>query len=289
MYPLLALAAPVETVAVPSWPSKAHPATEQPAPTATPTPTGQPFVIGSSVGGRPLQVFRFGAGPSERLIVAGIHGGYEWNTVLLADALIAHLRDGSIQVPAGVSLFILRSLNPDGEARSRGYAGRANDNGVDLNRNWPTTWQPDWNRAGCWNYLPITAGIHPLSEPETAALLSFIVEHDFQAVISYHSAALGIFPGGDPPNPESTRLAEALAAVTDYPYPPLNYGCEYTGQFADWSSAQGIAAVDLELSTHDSIDLWVNLEVLRTFLAFEPTSDGPPTPPSPRNPIRAPE
>jgi predicted deacylase len=272
------MAGPVETADVPESISAAPPDPPVPSPTAAPTPNELPIVIGESVGGRPLEVFRFGIGPRELLIVAGIHGGYEWNTILLADALIAHLRDGSVEVPPDVSVYVLRALNPDGQHRSRGYAGRANENGVDLNRNWPTNWQPDWNRAGCWSYLPITAGTHPLSEPETSALLAFIVDHDFQALISYHSAALGIFPGGAPASAESTRLAEAIAAVTEYPYPPLDYGCEYTGQFADWASAQGLAAVDLELSTHDSIDLWVNLAVLRTFLAFERQPSETPTP-----------
>jgi predicted deacylase len=251
--------------------------TEAVEPTATPslatptaTPEGVPMVIGTSVAGLPLEVFRFGTGPRELLIVAGIHGGYEWNTILLADALIANLRDGSVVVPQGVTLYLLRALNPDGYARSHGYEGRANENGVDLNRNWPLNWHPDWNRAGCWNYLPIGAGAHPLSEPETAALLAFILDHDFHALISYHSAALGIFPGGQPATEDSLRLAEAIAAVTEYSYPPREYGCEYTGQFADWAAAQGIAAVDVELSTHDSIDLWVNLSVLETFLSFEP-------------------
>jgi predicted deacylase len=238
------------------------------APTAT--PEGEPLVIGTSVAGLPLEVFRFGTGPRELLLVAGIHGGYEWNTVLLADALIANVRDGSVVVPQEVTLYILPDLNPDGYARSHEYEGRANENGVDLNRNWPLNWHPDWNRAGCWNYLPIGAGAHPLSEPETAALLAFILDHDFRGLISYHSAALGIFPGGQPATDGSLRLAEAIAAVTEYPYPPREYGCEYTGQFADWAAAQDIAAVDVELSTHDSIDLWVNLSVLETFLSFDP-------------------
>ena len=252
-------------------PSDANERTATPSP-ATPsaTPEGVPMVIGTSVAGLPLEVFRFGTGPRELLIVAGIHGGYEWNTILLADALIANLRDGSVPVPQEVSLYFLRDLNPDGYARSHGYEGRANENGVDLNRNWPLNWHPDWNRAGCWNYLPIGAGAHPLSEPETAALLDFILDHDFRALISYHSAALGIFPGGQPATDDSLRLAEAIAAVTEYPYPPRENGCEYTGQFADWAAAQGIAAVDVELSTHDSIDLWVNLSVLQTFLSFDP-------------------
>lgn len=245
-------------------------------PTATvlaPTPTvgeGLPFVIGTSVGGRPLEVFRFGTGPRELLIVAGIHGGYEWNTIALADELIALLRAEPQRVPLDVTLYLLRAINPDGEARSHGYEGRANDNGVDLNRNWPVNWHLDWNRTYCWHYLPITAGDSPLSEPETAAVMQFILDHDFRGVISYHSAALGIFPGGSPPDTASQRLAVALAAVSGYQYPPRDYGCEYTGQFADWAVSQGIPAVDVELTNHTDTDFEINVEVLGTFLHWRP-------------------
>jgi len=58
--------------------------TATPLPTSTPTPTPQSqgmFIIGFSVSGRPLEVYQFGSGPSERLIVAGVHGGNEWNTI----------------------------------------------------------------------------------------------------------------------------------------------------------------------------------------------------------------
>jgi hypothetical protein len=169
-------------------------------------------------------------------------------------------------VPRRISLYVLPALNPDGEARSHGWAGRANANGVDLNRNWPSNWQADWPKAGCWNYLPISGGTAPASEPEVAALMAFVLDREIEALISYHSAALGIFPGGQPPQPDSIRLAELVAEVTPYPYPPLDHGCLFTGQFADWAGDQGIAAIDLELSTHGSTDFEINLEVLEVFL-----------------------
>jgi predicted deacylase len=247
------------------------PAAATPGPGATPTVAeGLPEVIGTSVAGRPLEVFRFGSGPRELLIVAGIHGGYEWNTIALADELIELLRREPERVPPEVTLYLLRAINPDGEARSHGYEGRANENGVDLNRNWPVNWHLDWDRTYCWHYLPITAGEHPLSEPETQAVLRFILDHEFDGVISYHSAALGIFPGGSPPDTASARLAEAVAAVSGYRYPPRDYGCEYTGQFADWAISQGIPAVDVELTNHDETDFEINVAVLETFLTWSP-------------------
>ena len=44
-----------------------------------------PLVIGYSVQNRPLEVWRFGRGERKYLVVAGIHGGYEVNTIDLAD------------------------------------------------------------------------------------------------------------------------------------------------------------------------------------------------------------
>lgn len=264
-------AAPTEVVPTGVPTSESTPVPPTPAPSATPTiAEGSPIVIGTSVAGRPLEVFRFGRGARELLIVAGIHGGYEWNTIALADALIEDLQANADRVPEDVSLYLLRAMNPDGEARSHTYDGRANENGVDLNRNWPSNWHPDWDRTYCWHYLPITAGPHPLSEPETQAVMRFILDHDFEGLISYHSAALGIFPGGSPPDTASARLAKALAAVSGYRYPPLDYGCEYTGQFADWAISQGIPAVDVELTNHNDIDLEINLAVLETFLSWRP-------------------
>lgn len=234
-------------------------------PTVTPSEPER-IVIGHSVAGRPLEVYQFGSGEIERLIVAGIHGGYESNTINLADELIQHLRSQPHILPPEVTLYILRAFNPDGEARSHGIAGRANENGVDLNRNFPNRWQADWPLDGCWRYAPITAGAEPASEPETKALMSFIHEHDIDALISYHSAALGIFPGGQPPSERSLSLAEDIASVSEYPYPPLDLGCLYTGQLIDWAADQGIAAVDIELANHDDTDFKQNLIILYKFL-----------------------
>jgi hypothetical protein len=255
----------------PTTPTSASNGTPSPAP--TPFMRG-PIIIGTSVAGRPLEVFQFGSGPSHRMIVAGIHGGYEGNTIRLADQLIALVPNRPDLVPEETTLYILRSLNPDGEARSDGYKGRVNENLVDLNRNWPALWQAEWPKEGCWTYTYVTAGKHAASEPETRALMNFLLTYEVEAVISYHSAVLGIFPGGQPPDPASVSLAEAVAAVSDYRYPPIDTGCQYTGQLIDWASQAGIAALDIELTNHVDTDLRQNLQVLQTFLAWEaPASD----------------
>ena len=238
--------------------------------TMTPTQFWEgPVTIGKSVQNRPLQVYRFGSGPTNRLIVAGMHGGGEYNTIQLADQLIAYLQGHPEVIPADITLYILRDLNPDGEARAHGVEGRANANGVDLNRNWDANWQIDWPRAGCWIYTPVTGGTRPGSEPETQALMKFILEHNIDAIINYHSAALGVFAGGLPPDDKSIRLAKAIAAVSTYQYPPVKTGCDYTGGFIDWADIHGAAAVDLELTNHTDTDYEMNLRVLNIFLNWK--------------------
>jgi Zinc carboxypeptidase len=241
----------------------------------TPTPLillndQQSEIIGYSVEGRPLWLYTFGNGEHERLIVAGIHGGDEWNTITLANQLIEHLNQNPDDMPVGITLHILSNLNPDGEARGHNKYGRLNRNGVDLNRNFPVNWQKDWERGGCWNYLPTSGGTAPGSEVETQALMKFVEAHNIQALISYHSAALGIFPGGLPWDQSSTRLAQSIAEVSSYSFPPIDTGCTYSGTLADYAVSKGIAAVDLELTNHFDTDFDQNLDILDVLLNFVP-------------------
>jgi protein MpaA len=232
----------------------------------------RPTIIGFSRAARPIEVYTFGVGEREYLIVAGIHGGYEWNTIALANELITHINENPGAIPTDATLYIIRNMNPDGEARAHGVDGRVNNNGVDLNRNFPSdNWTEEWDRDGCWIYRPTTGGAYAGSEPETRSVMGFIRTHKITALISYHSAALGIFPGGVPWEEPSKELAEVLSEATDYPYPPIDTGCEYTGTLADWAVENGVgAAVDMELRNHRDTDFEENLKALKVFLNFQP-------------------
>ncbi len=223
-------------------------------------------VIGYSVAGRPIEVYTFGNGIHQRMIVAGIHGGYEWNTIALADELIVHIYKRPEIIPDDVTLYIVRNMNPDGDARSHSYEGRVNEHGVDLNRNFPTNWAATWDRDGCWDYLPTTGGTGPGSEPETRAIMGFLQTHRVEVLISYHSAALGIFPGGEPWEQKSIEFAKTLAKVTGYPFPPIDTGCTFTGTLADYAVEMGAVSVDMELSTHKFTDFAQNLRALKVLL-----------------------
>lgn len=277
--PVILELAPARTPSPTSPPGIYYLPTITPNPLTTPivvdTPTPfvlpegpRPIIIGYSVSGRPLEVYAFGQGERQVMIAAGIHGGYEWNTIALADELIRYVNDHPEIIPSDVTLFILRNINPDGDARSHTIHGRVNDHGVDLNRNFPENWQEEWDRDGCWNYAPTNGGSGPGSEPETRSVTTFLSSRRVRALISYHSAALGIFPGGEPWDPDSKKLARALARVTKYPYPPIDTGCSYTGTLADYAVSLGAAAVDMELRNHRDTDFKSNLKALKILLKW---------------------
>ncbi len=76
----------------------------------------RPAVIGFSLAGRPIEAYTFGAGEKQYLIVAGIHGGYEGNTIALANELITYINDNPETIPTDVTLYIIRDMNPDGRS-----------------------------------------------------------------------------------------------------------------------------------------------------------------------------
>lgn len=243
------------------------------SPTSTPTFATfyeGPFEIGYSVGGRPLEVYRFGRGPNAYLVVAGIHGGYEMNTVALTDEIIQYLAVRPSLIPDDATLYILRALNPDGLEFPNQMEGRANFNGVDLNRNYPVLWQETWPKTGCWDLLDLHGGAQPASEPETIALMAFILEHPIVALVSYHAAAPGIYPAGKPPYDDSDDLARQLSEASGYPYPAFVTGCKMTGSLVDWVATTGAAALDIELSNHWDTDFEINLKLIMDLVIWEP-------------------
>jgi Zinc carboxypeptidase len=252
-------------------PSATLPLTPTPVPSITPFFALWRIVIGQSVQDRPIEVYRFGTGKHERLIVAGIHGGSEANTIALANQLIEYLQKNPDRIPADVSLYILNSLNPDGEALGDKPEARFNAHGVDLNRNFDQNWKSSWKGSDCVSTDPQTAGPSAASEPETQAFMKFMLGRKVEALIDYHSAKLGIFPAGQPAAPASVKLAEAIAAVSPYAYPPVKTNCEFTGTLVDWAISQGTqAAVDLELNSSSDPEFENNLKILDVLLTWQP-------------------
>jgi hypothetical protein len=238
----------------------------------TVTPTPQPcfegsFVYGTSFDGRPLMAYRLGTGPSVKAIIGGIHGGYEWNTVVLVSETLKYLQESPILVPEDVTLYIVPCANPDGYAAGTDLEhGRMNGNGVDLNRNWGYHWQP----TATHGTRPVNAGTLPFSEPETSALRDFILERNVTAAIFYHSAMARIFYGAERDCSATYQLAQEVSDATGYPISAGVLGQISTGDAVDWMSARGLAGIEVELTTHEDIEWKRNLQGLLAFLDWPP-------------------
>src|SRR6056297_3364910 len=74
---------------------------------------GEERVIGRSVQDRPITVEVIGTGPVDVIIVGGIHGGYEANSIVLARRFTEHYRETS-RLPERFTLHIVDNMNPDG-------------------------------------------------------------------------------------------------------------------------------------------------------------------------------
>jgi predicted deacylase len=226
-------------------------------------------ILGFSAGGRAIEVFSFGDGPNHIVFVGGIHGGNEWNSVLLAHEVIDYFNAYREDIPAGVSIDIIPVANPDGLFLVTGSAGRFspdwvteptqpgrfNDNGVDLNRNWDCEWSP----SARWGGRSVDPGSAPFSEPETRAIRDYLLGLSPRAVIFWHSMANLVAPascGGQ--DAGSGALAATYGEAAGYPVGPFT-AYEVTGDASTWVAAQGIPALTVELVTKDSSESGRNL------------------------------
>jgi LysM repeat protein len=228
------------------------------------------------VQGRPLAVYRLGTGSIRRALIGAIHGGYEWNTAELMTETLDYLGAHSDLIPPEVTLYILPIANPDGYAAGTDpIVARMNARGVDLNRNWDYHWQI----TATHGTRPVSAGTAAFSEPETAALRDFLVMNRIEAVIFYHSAFSAVFQGAGIPTSQTVELAQLIARATNYRYAPEGVpGQITTGDAIDWLTTNGITAIEVELSSHQTLDWERNLRGLEAFLNWKlqaPARPGP--------------
>lgn len=172
-------------------------------------------VIGRSVEDRPITIVRRGTAGGKRVLVVGVIHGDEDAGTDIVDVL--RLAD----VPDGVELWLVRSMNPDGQAHEQ----RHNANGVDLNRNFAQNWGPV-AEPGNWQY----AGPGPASEPETQVIteLGQAVRPDL--VLWYHQDLFRISPSTGRDGEIRRRYAE----LTGLPLVTVTGGT-YTGTASQWS------------------------------------------------------
>ncbi len=236
-------------------------------PTSTPVVENKPEEsLGKSVGGRDIMAYHFGTGETEVLFVGGIHGGYEWNTALVAYELIDYLKANANVVPENVKVTVVPVLNPDGLAKvvsSTGkfaaadvnssqtvqISGRFNGNEVDLNRNFDC----DWQQEGKWQTRTVSGGTAAFSEPESQAIRAYVQANDPAAVVVYYSAAGGVFASNchnDAVLPDTNTLTNIYAKSAGYPaHQSFNF-YEITGDMVNWLAKEGVPAISVLLTNH---------------------------------------
>jgi hypothetical protein len=258
----------------------------------TPATTGQPplvattteiawnrsISVGHSYEGRPITGQQFGFGPTRLILVGGLHGGYEWNTVLLAYRAIDYFLARPGAVPPEVTLTIIANANPDGlfavtnregrfsqvDLMADTIPGRFNGRGVDLNRNWDCRWQ----ESAEWRDQLVSGGQYPFSEPESRALRDFFLVQEPALVLFWHSAANGVFAGGCPDTfTPSYELAEVYGRAAGYPVFEHFDSYSVTGGAGGWLAMQGVPSISVELKTHESVEWEENLAGITALLA----------------------
>lgn len=223
--------------------------------TSEPSLSPDSWTIGTSAGGKALTARRFGAGERVLLLVGGIHGGWEANTVELMEQLIDHFTVNPQDILPNVSVIIVANANPDGFAYTGIPRGRFNDNGVDLNRNWDC----DWSSEAFWRQERISPGLMPFSEPESRALRDLILSERPAAALFYHSASNAIYAGDCDGDDVSAEMVAVLGGATGYSFGSDFSAYPVTGTAADWADGQGIPAADVELANHEDSEFERNL------------------------------
>ncbi|MGB1252357.1 MAG: M14 family metallopeptidase [Candidatus Promineifilaceae bacterium] len=250
------------------------------APTAT--PTLPPFVrqtsIGTSTAGHPIDAWSIGYGRKIVVLIGGIHGGYEWNTVSLAYQLIDLYEARMSPVPQNITLVIIPVANPDGLATVTGKAGRFdradvsaervqgrfNSNQVDLNRNWDCQWQTE----AVWSTRSVSGGTAPFSEAESVVLRDYLAQLDPMVAIFYHSAADGIYTGqcGEDQHPDTLSFSKIYADAAGYNLNTAFSAYAITGDASDYLNRIGVPSFTVELTTVEATEFEKNLAGVQLLL-----------------------
>jgi protein MpaA len=147
------------------------------------------------------------------LVIGSMHGDERAGM-----RVVRRLRTASL--PAGLDLWLVRTMNPDGTAADR----RTNAHGVDLNRNFPRFWVRAGAGTTTWS------GPSPASEPETRAMQAFLRDVSPHTTLVFHQPLNGV----DSYRAKSMTLVRRLSRETGLPVRSFDChgGCH--GTLTDW-------------------------------------------------------
>ena len=230
-------------------------------------------IIGKSVQGREIESYTYGGGDTHIVFVGGMHGGYEWNSVLLAYQFIDYLKANPNVIPENLTITVIPSANPDGVYKVIGKEGRFaiadvpagiaeapgrfNANTVDLNRNFDCKWQA----TSTWQNKLESAGTAPFSEPEAKAIRDFVLKNKPAAVIFWHSKSNAVYASECKKGilPETLNIMNIYSKASGYPAVKSFDSYVVTGDAEGWLASINIPAITVELQTHETVEWNRNL------------------------------
>lgn len=240
-------------------------------------------VLGTSVGGNDIMAYHYGTGDTELIFVGGIHGGYSWNTALVAYELMDYLEADLSNIAENLKVTVIPALNPDGLQAVTGKVGeftsadvdatqaeqvtaRFNGNNVDLNRNFDCAWRAE----GVWQSRSVSGGSAPFSEPETQAVRDYITANTPVAVVVYYSSAGGVFASScnNGVSDETRELTNLYADASGYPaFEEFDF-YEITGDMVNWLAKNDIPGISVLLSDHQNIEWSKNRAGIESLLNY---------------------
>lgn len=240
-------------------------------------------IIGTSVQGRNIEGYTYGEGSKKLVLVGGIHGGYEWNSVLLAYQMMDYLEKNPSTIPANLNVTIIPSANPDAVYKVTGKEGRFtiadvskdevllasarfNENKVDLNRNFDCDWKPE----AVWRSQKVSAGTAPFSEPESKALQQFFIKNNPVGVVFWHSQANAVYAADCKGVflPKTLEIMDLYANASGYTAHKTFDSYAINGASDGWLSSIGIPALTVELKTHEAVEFDQNLLGVKALLEY---------------------
>jgi hypothetical protein len=251
-----------------------------PAVEGDPTAMEKEAVLGTSVEGRNITAYHYGEGDDEILFVGGMHGGYSWNTALVAYELMDYLERNPNVIPENVRATVIPVLNPDGLYKIIGKEGRFiasdiptnadtapgrfNARNVDLNRNFDC----NWKATGTWQNKSVSGGDQAFSEPESRAIRDYIQSAHPRAVLVWYSAAGGVYKSSCNSGtlPETSAIAKVFGDASGYSVHESFDFYEVTGDLVNWLAKQNIPGFSVLLSTHSDTEWGKNRAGVETLL-----------------------
>lgn len=227
---------------------------------------GERFVVGNTVTGQPIELYKYGPADAPVFLwISGQHGN-EHSAVELIRRWSDFYRDNPGDIPTHLQLWIVPIVNKDGFLAG----SRFNSRRVDLNRNFPTE---NWQQRTFYKNRVFQrgGGKFPLSEPESQAMYNLVHMNRNKLLMigSIHCCAKMVI------SPTESQMGQKLARLFSHQTGFKNFTGSWnekyyqvSGSFLDYTWEKlGIPYFFIELSFGDEERYDLLLESLRAVTA----------------------